>query len=69
MRFMEEMKKRRALSDEIYGRNEKALRFMEHMNSIEHRTWSVEKITDIKSLRSPLYAQRSNQNPKPETLN
>jgi hypothetical protein len=42
---------------------------MEHMNSIEHRTWSVEKITDIKSLRSPLYAQRSNQNPKPETLN
>ena len=32
---------------------------MEHMNRIEHRTWSIEKITDIKSLRSTLYAQRS----------
>jgi len=34
---------------------------MERMNSIEHRTWSIEKSTDIKSLRSTLYAQRSSQ--------
>jgi len=27
---------------------------MERMNSIEHRTWSIEKITDIKSQRSTL---------------